>query len=74
MTPSLTPEGIEELALIYAQEYRLPVDRVKLVIEACERFDPSHQTLAVAVALLSQQVTITAIVKAVIQADAAVSQ
>jgi hypothetical protein len=74
MTPPLTPQGIEELALTYAQEYRLPVDRVKLLIEACERFDASHKTLAVALALLSQHVTITTIMKAVIQADAAVSQ
>ncbi len=74
MTKPLTPEGIEELALTYAQEYRLPVDRVKLLIEACERFDPTHKTLAVALALLSQHVTISTIVKAVIQADAAVTQ
>lgn len=44
------------------------------LIEACERFDPSHKTLAVTLALLSQQVAITTIVKAVIPADAAVSQ
>ena len=74
MTKPLTPEGMEELALTYAQEYRLPVDRVKELIEACERFDPSHKTLAVALALLSQHVTITTILKAVIQADAAVAQ
>lgn len=40
MTQPLTPEGIEELALIYAQEYRLPVDQMKELIKACERFDP----------------------------------
>jgi hypothetical protein len=66
MTNPLTPEGIEDLALTYAQEYRLPGDRVKLLIEACERFDPSHKTLAVALALLSQRVTITTTVKPVI--------
>jgi hypothetical protein len=50
------------------------VDRVKLLIEARERFNPSHKTLAVALALLSQHVTITTVRKAVIQADAAVSK
>lgn len=74
MAKPLTPEGIEDLALTYAQEYRVPVDRAKLLIEACERLDSSHKTLAVALALLSQHVSITTIVKAVIPADAAVSQ
>ena len=43
MTNPLTPEGMEELALTYAQEYRLPVDRMKELIKACERFDQLPQ-------------------------------
>jgi DNA-binding GntR family transcriptional regulator len=74
MTKPLAPEGIDELALIYAQEYRLPVDRVKGLIEACERFGPSPKTLAVALALLSQHVTITTISKAGTHANEAVAQ
>lgn len=57
------PLQSEELALTYPQEYRLLVDRVKLLI------DPSQKTLAVALALLSQHVTFTTIMKAVIQAE-----
>lgn len=74
MTMLLTPEGIEDLTLTYAQQYRTPVDRMRHLIEACERFDPSHRTLALALSLLSQHVTVKTIVKAVTQANEAVSQ
>ena len=74
MAPPLTPASVDELARISAEEYRLTVEQMTWMIETCERFDPSHKTLAVARALLSQNVTASTIVNAVIQADAAVSQ